>query len=103
MTLNLGGDDITEVFYVLLQQSCFPYKEMDLTRLYDWNLMQDLKHQFCTFIIVSRVAASLIRNKSLLHRTYLELDHMTLLCGDQTLLLNDINTRCTMSTWRHPV
>jgi actin-related protein len=53
LTLNLGGDDITEVFYVLLQQSCFPYKEMDLARLYDWNLMQDLKHQYCTFIIVS--------------------------------------------------
>ncbi|PVG04564.1 actin-like ATPase domain-containing protein [Serendipita vermifera] len=51
LTLNLGGDDITEVFYVLLQQSCFPYKEMDLTHLYDWNLMQDLKHQYCTFII----------------------------------------------------
>lgn len=51
LTLNVGGDDITEVFYVLLQQSCFPYKEMDLTRLYDWNLMQDLKHQYCTFII----------------------------------------------------
>lgn len=54
MTLNLGGDDITEAFYVLLQGSCFPYKEMDLTRGYDWNLMQDLKHQYCTFIIVSR-------------------------------------------------
>lgn len=52
LTLSLGGDDITEMFYVLLQQSRFPYREMDLTRLYDWNLMQDLKHQYCSFHIV---------------------------------------------------
>lgn len=51
IVLNVGGDDITETFYVLMQQSCFPYKEMDLSRLYDWNLMQDLKHQYCTFMI----------------------------------------------------
>jgi hypothetical protein len=28
---------------------------MDVTRLYDWNLMQDLKHQYCTFHIVRAV------------------------------------------------
>ncbi|KAG8840886.1 actin-like protein arp8, partial [Serendipita sp. 411] len=49
ITLNVAGDDITEAYYVLLQRSCFPYKEMDLTRLYDWNLLQDLKHSTCTF------------------------------------------------------
>lgn len=48
MTLNMGGDDITEFLYVLLGQIKFPYKEADLSRAYDWNVMEDLKSRLCT-------------------------------------------------------
>ncbi|KAF9006074.1 actin-related protein [Cyathus striatus] len=48
MTLNIGGDDITEFLYVLLQRIQFPYREADLSRTYDWNVMEDLKFRICT-------------------------------------------------------
>ena len=48
MSLNVGGDDITEFLYVLLEKISFPYKEIDLTRSYDWALMEDLKARLCT-------------------------------------------------------
>ena len=50
--LNSGGDDITEFLYVLLQKISFPYKVIDLTRSYDWNLMEDLKARLCTLLEV---------------------------------------------------
>lgn len=48
MTLNVGGDDITELFYVLLKRIHLPYREADLARSYDWNIMEDLKARLCT-------------------------------------------------------
>ncbi|KAF9461204.1 actin-related protein [Collybia nuda] len=48
MTLNMGGDDITEFLYVLLERISFPYKDIDLARSYDWNIMEDLKSRLCT-------------------------------------------------------
>lgn len=48
MILNMGGNDITEFLYVLLSRINFPYKEVDLSRSYDWNLMEDLKARLCT-------------------------------------------------------
>lgn len=48
MSLNIGGDDITEFLYVLLERINFPYRDMDLRRSYDWNLMEDLKSRLCT-------------------------------------------------------
>lgn len=48
MSLNIGGDDITEFLYVLLQRIHFPYRDLDLTRSYDWNVMEDLKARLCT-------------------------------------------------------
>ncbi|GLB41816.1 hypothetical protein LshimejAT787_1004160 [Lyophyllum shimeji] len=48
MSLSIGGDDITEFLYVLLQRINFPYRDLDLTRSYDWNIMQDLKCRLCT-------------------------------------------------------
>ncbi|KAL0577906.1 phosphatidylinositol kinase-related protein kinase tor1, partial [Marasmius crinis-equi] len=43
MTLNFGGDDITELFYVLLERIGFPYREANLVRSYDWNVIDTLK------------------------------------------------------------
>ncbi|THH33364.1 hypothetical protein EUX98_g838 [Antrodiella citrinella] len=48
MTLNMGGDDITEFLYVLLEKISFPYRDADLARSYDWNVMEDLKARLCT-------------------------------------------------------
>ncbi|KAF9482571.1 actin-related protein [Pholiota conissans] len=48
MTLNMGGDDITEFLYVLLNRIKFPYREIDLNNTYDWNVMEDLKSRLCT-------------------------------------------------------
>jgi len=48
ITLNIGGDDITEFLLALLQRINFPYKEADLARLYDWRLMEELKSKICT-------------------------------------------------------
>jgi len=48
MSLNIGGDDITEFLYVLLERINFPYRDIDLRRSYDWNIMEDLKSRLCT-------------------------------------------------------
>ncbi|KAF8966323.1 actin-related protein [Flammula alnicola] len=48
MTLNMGGDDITEFLYVLLERIKFPYRDIDLNNSYDWNVMEDLKSRLCT-------------------------------------------------------
>jgi len=36
----------------LLIHNSFPYSEIDLTRVYDWQLAQELKERFCTVIEV---------------------------------------------------
>jgi actin-related protein 8 len=48
MSLNIGGDDITEFLYVLLERINFPYRDIDLGHSYDWNIMEDLKSRLCT-------------------------------------------------------
>ncbi|KIM90506.1 hypothetical protein PILCRDRAFT_812253 [Piloderma croceum F 1598] len=48
MSLNLGGDDITEFLYVLLNRISFPYRDINLARWYDWNVIEDLKTRLCT-------------------------------------------------------
>lgn len=48
MSLNVGGDDITEFLYVLLDRIHFSYRDCDLSRSYDWNVMEDLKIRLCT-------------------------------------------------------
>ncbi|KAF9054519.1 hypothetical protein BJ165DRAFT_1439484 [Panaeolus papilionaceus] len=48
MTLNMGGDDVTEFLYVLLERIKFPYREIDLNRSYDWAMLEDLKARICT-------------------------------------------------------
>ncbi len=46
--LNMGGDYITEFLYALLDRICFPYRDINLARAYDWNVMEDLKSRLCT-------------------------------------------------------
>ncbi|KAI0078726.1 actin-like ATPase domain-containing protein [Panus rudis PR-1116 ss-1] len=48
MCLSMGGDDITEFLYVLLEKISFPYRDVNLARSYDWNVMEDLKARLCT-------------------------------------------------------
>ncbi|KAG5724906.1 putative actin-related protein 8 [Termitomyces sp. T112] len=48
MSLNIGGDDITEFLYVLLKRINFPYRDLDINRAYDWKVMEDLKNRLCT-------------------------------------------------------
>ncbi|KIK95252.1 hypothetical protein PAXRUDRAFT_827189 [Paxillus rubicundulus Ve08.2h10] len=48
MSLNMGGDDITEFLYVLLERISFPYRDINLARWHDWLVMEDLKSRLCT-------------------------------------------------------
>ncbi|KAJ7696593.1 nucleus protein [Mycena rosella] len=48
LNLNMGGDDITEFLYVLLERIHFPYRDINLARSYDWGVMEDLKARLCT-------------------------------------------------------
>ncbi|KAI0286071.1 hypothetical protein BGY98DRAFT_944817 [Russula aff. rugulosa BPL654] len=48
ISLNMGGDYITEFLYVLLERICFPYRDIDLARSYDWHVLEDLKSRLCT-------------------------------------------------------
>ena len=48
ISLNTGGNDITEFLYVLLERINFPYRSIDLARWHDWLVMEDLKARLCT-------------------------------------------------------
>ncbi|KIP07419.1 hypothetical protein PHLGIDRAFT_127629 [Phlebiopsis gigantea 11061_1 CR5-6] len=48
MSLNMGGNDITEFLSVLMQKINFPYKDLNLARSYDWTVIEDLKARLCT-------------------------------------------------------
>jgi actin-related protein 8 len=59
----MGGDYITEFLYVLLERICFPYRDINLARSYDWNVMEDLKSRLCTLTEVrvgSLISLSLV-------------------------------------------
>ena len=58
----MGGNDITEFLHELLQKINFPYKDLDLARSYDWNVIEDLKGRLCTLAEVS--LASLARKQA---------------------------------------
>ena len=47
--LSYGGEDVTRTFIRLLSRISFPYKEVDLNRMYDFLLVDDLKKRLCTF------------------------------------------------------
>jgi len=50
--LNVGGNDITEFLFVLLERIGFPYRDLDLARSYDWDVMEDLKFRIVTLFEV---------------------------------------------------
>ncbi|PWA00613.1 hypothetical protein BB558_003337 [Smittium angustum] len=49
INIKYGGDDITRFLSDLLNRDLFPYRELDLNRMYDWNLMNQLKERHITF------------------------------------------------------
>lgn len=53
MVLSYGGDDITAALTAMLQKSNFPYKELDLSRPLQWQMMDNLKIKTITLEEVS--------------------------------------------------
>lgn len=48
--LQYGGDNVTETFVKMLLENSFPYLDINLTsRNDDWELAQQLKHDYATF------------------------------------------------------
>ncbi|KAM0750707.1 actin-like ATPase domain-containing protein [Meredithblackwellia eburnea MCA 4105] len=45
MVLDFGGDDITEFLHTLLIRINFPYKDADLSRWFDFHMMDQLKER----------------------------------------------------------
>jgi actin-related protein 8 len=60
----MGGDDITEFLYVLLERIHFPYRDINLARSYDWSVMEDLKARLSTLaeVIVACNVLSILIN-----------------------------------------
>lgn len=48
ISLNMGGNDITEFLYVLLEKINFPYRDINLALWHDWHVVEDLKARLCT-------------------------------------------------------
>ncbi|EIM86889.1 actin-like ATPase domain-containing protein [Stereum hirsutum FP-91666 SS1] len=48
LVIGVGGDHVTEFLAILLQGIDFPYKELDLARRYDWNVIEDIKYRLCS-------------------------------------------------------
>ena len=48
MLMRYGGDDIVETFMHLLETVEFPYKDCNLAREWDWELVQWLMEQCCS-------------------------------------------------------
>ena len=55
----MGGNDITEFLYVLLEKVGFPYRDINLARSYDWKVMEDLKSRLCTLAEVCCAACKM--------------------------------------------
>lgn len=43
LALDYGGDDVSELYLRLLERINLPYRSADLSRSYDWTMMEDLK------------------------------------------------------------
>ncbi len=56
MVLTMGGNDITEFLYVMLEKIGFPYRDLSLARSYDWSVIEDLKARLCTLAEVSNLS-----------------------------------------------
>ncbi|GAO46956.1 actin-like ATPase domain-containing protein [Saitoella complicata NRRL Y-17804] len=46
--MKYGGDDITLLWTKLLLRSSLPYHAVDIRRMHDWLLVEELKARFCT-------------------------------------------------------
>lgn len=57
MILDFAGDDITSFLHTLLQRLNFPYKEADLSKWYDWIVLEDLKERS---VVLSEVRSSIL-------------------------------------------
>ncbi|KAG8907330.1 actin-like protein arp8 [Tulasnella sp. 403] len=64
MLLDYGGDDITEFLHNILVDIQFPYRDIQLSRLYDLHVMDDLKARLCTLSeadVASRIYSFFLR------------------------------------------
>lgn len=84
MLLDFGGDDVTSFFFTLLSRINFPYKEADLSKWYDWIVLEDLKERI---VVLSEVSPRL-RHDRFGARVLTKM-----LQGDITLSLNDFFVR----------
>lgn len=53
IALAYGGDDITEFLVQLLLRANFPYKDLNLNRAYEWDIINTLKEKICVLSEVS--------------------------------------------------
>jgi len=58
--LNYGTDDVTEFYAELLKRISLPYKELDMTRRTDREMMDDLRIRTCIMLDVSEFAVTLV-------------------------------------------
>lgn len=54
MVLDFAGNDVTEFLHTLLVRTNFPYREANLARWADYNLMEELKERM---VVLSEVRA----------------------------------------------
>jgi hypothetical protein len=59
--LNYGTDDVTEFYAELLKRISIPYKELDMTRRTDREMMDDLRIRTCILFDVSHSSARVRR------------------------------------------
>lgn len=48
VNLKYGGDDVTTAFGRMLLRAQFPCRDLRLTEITDWELLEDLKAKYCT-------------------------------------------------------
>jgi actin-related protein 8 len=56
MALDFGGDDITQFLHTLLMRTGLPYRDADLSRWYDFTILEDLKERM---VVLSEVRSEL--------------------------------------------
>ena len=56
MTLDYGGEDISELYLRMLERIDFPYRGANLGKTYDWTMMEDLKQKSASLAEVRDIA-----------------------------------------------
>jgi hypothetical protein len=77
--LNYGTDDVTEFYAELLKRISLPYKELDISRRTDREMMDDLRIRTCIMLDVSELALTLCEAK------LIEVCTVSAICGQQRL------------------